>query len=440
MKKLFFTLVCVFLYLAASGQQKDPEVERLVHENLLRTGIVLNPYEYLPVAETPVPAGYKAFYISHYGRHGSRSDWPADGYRGVTGKFTRAHEAGILTPQGERAYEMIKDIFARYDDMGGRLTPRGAREHRQIAHRMYNKYKKVFRSGNRRIRAISSTSPRCIISMAAFTGELLSLDRKLDIGWDTGERYMRYMSSGETPEIREMTAPVIRQNREAHPRDTATFLSRVFTDIDKGLEIAGPADDFLEETLMIAVASGAFDCDDSLLRLFNEDDIYWHEANFAMTMYLRQCNSVDYGDLRMAIPEVQAFLDDFTAKADEVIADGNYVADLRFGHDTHLLAICARLGIKGVGERLTAEQSLAWPGFLYSPFAGNLQAVFYRGKAGDVLVKFYLNEREATLLGLDGGPYYKWEDVKDMLAKGPTGRASDADNALRLISLCCRRR
>ena len=419
MKKLLFAIVCAFICLSASGQQKDPTLERLIHENLQRTGIVLDPYEYVPAAETPAPKGYKPFYISHYGRHGSRSDWPADGYRAVSDKFRRASAAGLLTAEGENACAIIQDIFARYDDMGGRLTPLGAQEHRQIARRMYDKYKKVFRGGQRRIRAVSSTTPRCIISMAAFTGELLSRDDKLDIGWDTGEKFMQYMSSGETPEIRNLSEPVLRANREAHPRDTATFLARVFTDPAKGLALVGSGKTFLDETLMIAVASGAFGYDDTLLRLFNEDDIYWHEVNFAMTMYLRQCNSVEFGAMRMAMPQVQAFLDDFVTKADEVIEKGNYAADLRFGHDTHLLAISARLGIKGVGERLTAEQSQTWPGFLYSPFAGNLQAIFYRGKAGDVLVKFYLNEREATLLGLDGGPYYRWEDVKDMLAKGP---------------------
>ena len=72
-----------------------------------------------------------------------------------------------------------------------------------------------------------------------------------------------------------------------------------------------------------------------------------------------------------------------------------------------------------MAERRTAGDLRGWRSYLYTPFAGNLQTVFYRNKAGEVLVKFYLNEREATLLGLDGGPYYRWEDVKDMLAKGP---------------------
>jgi hypothetical protein len=412
MKKLFFVIALTLCCLSSWAQEKNPNVEALIKEDLFRTGIVLDPYQFIPADETPVPKGYKPFYISHYGRHGSRSDWPADGYRGVVDKFTRAHNAGLLTEQGEKAYGTVSEVFRLYNDMGGRLTPRGAREHRQIAGRMYKKYKKVFRSGSRRVRAISSVSPRCIISMAAFTGELLSQDPKLDIGWDTGDRYMAYISGGDTPEIRQDSEPILQAFKAAHPRDTATFLKNVFKDPAAAFATVGPASAFLDETLDIAVASGAFDCDDSLLRLFSFDDLYWHEQYYSMYMYLRHCNSVEFGDRRMALPEVKAFFQDVADKADEVIANGNYVADLRFGHDTHLLGICSRLGLKGIGERLDAKQCGDWVCSMFAPFAGNLQMIFYRNKAGDVLVKFYLNERETPLISLPGGPYYRWEDVK----------------------------
>ena len=414
MKKLLFVFVFACACLCLSAQEKDARLEAFIKENPFRAGTVLTPYEYIPAAETPVPKGYKPFYISHYGRHGSRSDWPADGYRGVMDKFSKAHEAGLLTEQGEKAYENVKKVFEQYNDMGGRLTPRGAREHRQIAGRMYKKYKKVFRGGSRRVRAISSTSPRCIISMAAFTGELLSLDPKLDIGWDTGEKYMSYISGGSTKEVRDLTEPILQADFAAHPRDTATFLARVFKDPAAGHALTGPARPFLDQTLDIAVASGAFDCDDSLLRLFSDDDLYWHEAHYSMYLYIRECNSVEFGDMRMANPEIKAFFKDVTDKADEVIEKGNYVADLRFGHDTHLLGICSRLGLEGVGERLTVAQSQMWPCCRCAPFAGNLQMVFYRSKAGDVIVKFFLNERETRLISLPGGPYYRWEDVKEL--------------------------
>ena len=54
-----------------------------------------------------------------------------------------------------------------------------------------------------------------------------------------------------------------------------------------------------------------------------------------------------------------------------------------------------------------------WHGWKYTPFAANIQIIFYRSKKDpDVLVKFLLNERETRVLGLEGGPYYKWSDVK----------------------------
>lgn len=417
MKRLILIIAFALMALSGSAQQKNEQLAASIHENLFRCGIVLNPYEYIPAAETPVPKGYKPFYISHYGRHGSRSDWPADGYRAVRDKFNRAREAGLLTPEGEKSAAIINEIFLKYDDMGGRLTPRGAREHRQIAHRMYNKYKKVLNSGTRRIRAISSTSPRCIISMAAFTGELLSLNPKLDIGWDTGEQYMRYVSGGSAADIRSDAKPLIDADAAAHTPDTVTFLARVFKDPEAGRALTGDPVRFLSETLDIAVASGAYDFDDTLLRLFNEDDLYWHETHWSMYMYLHECNSVEFGDRRMAQPEVKAFLDDVMEKADDAIANGRYVADLRFGHDTHLLGICSRIGLKEVGQRLNAQQCKDWPCYWVAPFAGNLQMIFYRNKAGDVLVKFYLNERETQLVTLEGGPYYRWEDVKAMFRK-----------------------
>ena len=46
----------------------------------------------------------------------------------------------------------------------------------------------------------------------------------------------------------------------------------------------------------------------------------------------------------------------------------------------------------------------------------NIQLIFYRpvkNKAGDILVKALLNEREATLpIQTDMHPYYKWSDLR----------------------------
>ena len=73
------------------------------------------------------------------------------------------------------------------------------------------------------------------------------------------------------------------------------------------------------------------------------------------------------------------------------------------------------LSVKGIGERLAKEESVNWPGWLYTPFAGNFQMVFYRNRAGHVLVKCFINERETSLLNIPDGPYYAWDDVRAMM-------------------------
>ena len=232
---------------------------------LFRTAYNTNPYEYFHTPETQAPAGYRPFYISHYGRHGSRSNWESPSYGKVLNSFEKAHEAGILTEEGEKAYETVKTVISLHNHMDGRLTPLGAKEHRQIADRMYNKYNSVF-SGAKKVRAVSSVVPRCIVSMAAFTGELLSHNSNLDISWDTGEEYMNFLSSEDTREKRLEAREIINEYRNAHVRDTMFFASRIFTDIDKAHEVVGSIDKMTRRAMEIAIICGAFELDDSLLR------------------------------------------------------------------------------------------------------------------------------------------------------------------------------
>ena len=412
MKRFLFLFCLTVLAVACKPQEKVVTVPDGIEDNLYRFGVNTSPYEYFHVAETPVPAGYKPFYISHYGRHGARSDW-GYAYGKVVEAFAKAHEAGVLSEEGEQAFQQVQTIYDLHNNMNGRLTPRGAREHRQIARRMHDKYRDVFRSGSRHVRAVSSTSPRCLVSMAAFTGELLSQEPDLDLSWDTGEEFMKYLSSGDPEDLTKEAYKIIGEFISDHQSDTIYFAERVFSDIDAGREaVGGSIEDLLSGTLSFAAVSGSFDQDQTLIDLFNVEDLKQYARMISLNLFLRQCNSAEFGDRRMAVPEVDALVHDFIDKADEAIANGDCVADLRFGHDWHLLAFCSRIGVKGIGERLTKDEAPDWPAWQYTPFAGNFQMVFYRNPAGKVLVKCFINEREATLLGLPDGPYYDWEEVK----------------------------
>ena len=428
---------------------KNPETVRLIHENLERAGINTNPYEYLPCGPgqaaargkngakagataagknggkngaktgvmTKAPKGYKPFYISHYGRHGSRSDWAGSKYPWVTEKYNALENEGLLTEEGKIAVARVREIIDLHAGMDGRLTRRGQDEHRQIAARMFTNYPGVFTKGSRKVRALSSVAQRCIISMTSFTGELLRREPKLDITWDTGAAFQGICSTEDTREIKKAVGKVLEQQAAEHVPDTAAFYRKLFTDPAKARTITEDPIKLMRYTFDIASIAGSYYMDDRLMRVFSEDDLYWYAQNVAMMLYLRQCNSVEWGDERMK--PVQELVDDIVTKADEAIKTGDVAADLRFGHEYQLLAISSRLGVSGVGERLSAETSRDWQGFLYCPFACNLQMIFYKNAKGDVLVKFLLNEREANLITLEGGPYYRWEDVKAAIATAP---------------------
>lgn len=200
-----------------------------------------------------------------------------------------------------------------------------------------------------------------------------------------------------------------------HP-DTVYFAQHVFSDTDAGREaVGGSIENLMSGAIAFAAVSGSFDQDQTLIELFNVEDLKQYARSISLNLFLRQCNSAELGDRRMAVPEVGALVNDFIEKADDALANGDCVADLRFGHDWQLLAFCSKIGVKGIGERLTKDEAVNWPGWQYTPFAGNFRMVFYRNKAGHVLVKCFINERETTLLGLPDGPYYAWEDLKKAL-------------------------
>ena len=416
MKKLIL-LIAVMLPLAAAAQEKDPALAADYRENVFRTAVNMDPYEYIPGPRTAAPKGYKPFYISHYGRHGARSNWEGSMYADILGKYEKAHQVGILTAAGEAAREQIAEAIRIHDHMDGRLSYIGQQEHKQIAERMYKNYKTVFTGGSKKVNAVSSMVPRCIISMNAATGQLKALQPNLDIRWDTGETFQKYISSDHSREARKYINGVLKDYYAAHVPDTAAFCAKVFTDAKKAGEIAGSMVSFMGETFNMATTCPAFGLDDRLFRLFSEDELYWYAQGISMTFYLGQCNSVEFGDSRME--RAKPGLDDIVSKADAAIATGEYCADLRYGHDYQALALASLLGFEGVAERLDKDSCVNWPGWRYTPFAANIQLIFFRNKAGDVLVYPLLNEREVSIIGLKGGPYYKWDDYKTYLGYGP---------------------
>ena len=123
---------------------------------------------------------YGPFYISHYGRHGSRYYWNAMLYQELSKLLTMAHEKQILTPEGEAFYE--KFMAAKDELTAGvsELSDLGWEQHQGIARTMYNNFPEVFKNGGN-VLAISSLTGRCVLSMASFCQELTQCNPKIEI-------------------------------------------------------------------------------------------------------------------------------------------------------------------------------------------------------------------------------------------------------------------
>ena len=416
MKKILFVLTALLtLGVAAAVAQphRSETAVRALQEDRTRAGNNLNSYEFFPIRDTPAPAGYKPVYVSHYGRHGSRSNWGGTAYLGVIGILEQGQAAGILTPEGEMVLSGARKVLAGWDGMDGRLSQRGVREHAAIAKRLYERYPRVFK-GEKHIRAVSSTVQRCIISMNSFTNSLIRQNPKLDIRLDTGEKFMEYLDNEKGWQA--LTAPASRKGfalmREI-PDDTLGVLSRVFTDPVKARQIVKSPRHFTDDVFNTAVVAEDFDIEEDIYSVLPFDAVYRRWAQGNMSLYLGHCNSADAGLARVAL--AKSCVEDIVEKADEALATGRIAADLRFGHDYPLMALVSYLGIEGVGDRLEVDEVCdKWMGFWNICMASNLQMVFYKNKAGDVLVKFLYQEQERLLRGLEPfqGPYYKWETVK----------------------------
>ena len=145
---------------------------------------------------TPAPKGYKPFYLSHYGRHGSRYMIGKNAYDVPYFSLLKAKQKGKLTAKGEETLEKVKMIREEARGREGELTPLGALQHQGITRRMMERFPEIF-AGNTNIEARSTTVIRCILSMENGLQQMLRMNPKLHIFHDASEHDMWYMNLGD---------------------------------------------------------------------------------------------------------------------------------------------------------------------------------------------------------------------------------------------------
>ncbi|MCR5017166.1 MAG: hypothetical protein K6A64_00020 [Bacteroidales bacterium] len=366
----------------------------------LRTG-VMHPYPGNAAVETPPPTGYKAFYISHFGRHGSRYLSYEKVILPALQPLAAAEQEGLLTPEGEYLLEKVRELHSESAGMWGQLSKFGVMEHQGIARRMVARYPTVFKDS---VRVMSSIYPRCIVSMSASTGEIARLAPRTKWSYLVGKRYQSIVNTSHRPEGW-ISGASQQKKYLIENLDMDSMLEIIFSDPVRGKEIVGNQVSFAK-----AIFNAWADREAIGLEPFSLDGIIGVEA----VNVLAASESLA-GYKNMAIPNADSLITDIVLRADAAIKRDKPSADLRYGHDNGLMRLLVQIGIEGYSADLDNDSAASFCFGEKVPLAANLQIVFYRNKKGKVLVKFLVNEQEGSLAALSGGPYYKWEEVRALL-------------------------
>ena len=118
MKKGFLMLMAALVYhMGAVAQTPQEDFKRDVTLSGSNYVAYRGPQKQL----TPAPADYTPFYLSHYGRHGSRYMIGKSAYDVPYFSLLKAQKEGKLTPKGEETLKKVKLIREEAKGRDGEL-------------------------------------------------------------------------------------------------------------------------------------------------------------------------------------------------------------------------------------------------------------------------------------------------------------------------------
>ena len=429
MKKFLLILSALFIANIALAQTSREEIDANPHLAVSTHSVYAGPIYAKPIAKAP--KGYEPFYISHYGRHGSRYEANGKYSAELVKCFQYADAQGLLTAKGKEAKALLEKIHAAQIGHIGELTQIGAEQHKGIARRMYNNFRPIFQRGAI-INSRTSTYTRCILSMAAFNESLKECKPLIETRLVASESD-RDMVRPLGPD----TNPYHHNIRRDNPHDWDPIMEKwiakqdfshatnaIFTNIEPICAHFGLSKIELISSIYKRLAFmqnlGWYDRSfiDSLFNADERHSIYKYENYRLFCIYA----GTSLPDSNKYFATMNLMVDDIIKYADLAIEGKNSAsADLRFGHDYYLLGLLATTNFNEI--RMDCDYSdidklaESWRSHQFITMASNMQFIFYKSKKSpDVLVRILHNENDMTLpIESVEGPFYKWEDVKKYL-------------------------
>ena len=416
MKRYLITALSLLLCMTAGAQRLGVREE--VRADWNKSSGLDCLLDLSPKALTPVPKGYEAVYISHYGRHGSRYAYTGDAYSILLNMLAEGRREGNLTARGESLLNDLEPFWEYVQYRVGDLTEIGWNQHQEIARTMVKNYPTVFGKGSS-VDACSSPSVRSIMSMSSCCAALSRLAPETSVYEHQGIMDVQATRPNQGSNPFKYQGP---EDVFPYPESSERFflrhfpnykdvLARFFKNPEKALGQRNPYNVFFHLYMFVAgMNSLPQDVRLDVKDFFTVEEFatLWETDNYERFR--------EYHDYRTPCSSI---VDDMVEKASQRLAAGSRGADLRYGHDHVVMALELIMDLDGFDRAPENPDDLVyWFQTFRSPMAANIQFIFFnprKGKSGDTLVKVLLNGEEVHLGDLEGFPYYRWDDVKAYL-------------------------
>ena len=416
MKKIVSIIILFFFFLEYNGQISKEEIL----SDINTTGGVYYAYPTSNIELSKVPKDYTPFYISHYGRHGSRWLISENDFLSVLKVLRSASDNQALTENGINALKKLEKIWKLAEGHNGDLTELGAKQQEEISRRMIKNNFQAF-EGKSFVTAKSTVVPRCIISMAYFTKELIANNPNINLAIESSDKYMKYLNHHTKESIDFRNGDSFWQEEKRKFRQDNMqpdrFVNNLFNNKNYIYKNINP-EKLMEGFYWIASDMQNINTDISFYDLFTKDELFNIYQSINYQTYVNDGPSpLSKGIVKKnAIPLVKNILNEAEYYIDNKIRG----ASLRFGHDGNIIPLLALLKIEGMdNEEINPKEVFkVWNTFQAAPMAANLQLIFYKNKKNNVVVKILHNEREVKIpLDTNNFPYYEWKDVKSYLER-----------------------
>ena len=420
------------LLLAVSVMAQSPmALRKAIAENPNLSVPTFSTYPPAPLAEVAkAPKGFKPFYISHFGRHGSRYDIGPKSQKRIVKLLEKADSLKLLSEKGQQALAYAKEILNKQTGNNEELSALGAKQLREMGVRTATNFHEVFERGGV-VNARSSSIQRCLDSRDNFTQSLSKAYPSLTIENSSTKEDMRIMRPGLYTD--EMSAnhhnyAVKGEWRGwlkvwADRQDCAYAIKRISPDATQFLKKMGVHPfHFMKDLFRVLQFALNFEVgsEEFISSIFSDEDRY------KMYIYTTYPIVSYYGGVGHPIMDVREacmrpLIEDIISHADKAVSEESpkTVAHLRFSHDTYFSPLIVAIGYDGCEPKIMRDVELSTTSVNYSmmvPMAASLQLVFYRNKRGEVLVRSLLNERDVTLpIASATAPFYRWEDMRTYL-------------------------